>query len=105
MDAKKIREQLKIFIKRIKKEYRPEKVILFGSFAKGQSTAYSDVDILVIANKFKDIDTYKRFSQLYDLGKDLDVDINAFGFTSEETKKLYYLTTLRDALQTGKVIG
>ena len=82
MDAKKIREQLKIFIKRIKKEYRPEKVILFGSFAKGQSTAYSDVDILVIANKFKDIDTYKRFSQLYDLGKDLDVDINAFGFTS-----------------------
>ncbi len=34
---------------RLKKEYRAEKVILFGSYARGGATEDSDVDILVIA--------------------------------------------------------
>ena len=101
MGAKKIQKQFKIFVKRIKTEYKPERIILFGSYAQGMATEYSDVDILVIANKFKGIDSYERFSKLYDLGKDLDPDFNAFGYTPDETKKLSYLTTLRDALQTG----
>ncbi len=34
---------------KIKKEYRAEKVILFGSYAKGNATEDSDVDLLVVA--------------------------------------------------------
>jgi predicted nucleotidyltransferase len=34
---------------RIKKEYRAERVILFGSYAKGNATEDSDVDLLVVA--------------------------------------------------------
>lgn len=34
---------------RIKREYNAEKVILYGSYARGEETEDSDVDILVIA--------------------------------------------------------
>jgi predicted nucleotidyltransferase len=34
---------------RIKKQYSAEKVILYGSYARGEGTEDSDVDILVIA--------------------------------------------------------
>ena len=36
------------FNRRVVQEYKPQKVILFGSYATGRPTADSDVDILVI---------------------------------------------------------
>lgn len=44
-----IRERLQKISERLKKEYRAERVILFGSYATGKYTQDSDVDILVIA--------------------------------------------------------
>ncbi|HUF42028.1 MAG TPA: nucleotidyltransferase domain-containing protein [Verrucomicrobiae bacterium] len=35
--------------RKIKKEYRAEKVILYGSYATGKATRDSDVDLLVVA--------------------------------------------------------
>jgi len=43
-DLKTIRE----FCKRVVQEFRPQKVILFGSYAYGRPTADSDVDLLVV---------------------------------------------------------
>lgn len=105
MDAKKIQKQLRVFVKRVQNAYDPERIILFGSYARGEATKYSDVDILVIAKKFKGTDPYERFSKLYDLGKDLDPDFNAFGYTPGELKKSSYVTTVRDAVETGVVIA
>jgi predicted nucleotidyltransferase len=42
-------------IEQIKKNYNPEKIILFGSYAYGKPTISSDVDIAIIKN------TKKRF--------------------------------------------
>jgi len=44
-----IYERLRNISERLKKEYNAEKVILFGSYARGEATEDSDVDILVIA--------------------------------------------------------
>ena len=44
-----IEEQIRRIGERIKKEYRAEKVILFGSYARGVTTQDSDVDLLIIA--------------------------------------------------------
>jgi len=41
-------KSLRPAIKRIVDELKPEKVILFGSFAYGHPNSYSDVDLLVI---------------------------------------------------------
>jgi len=40
---------IKAIGERLKKEYKAERVILFGSYATGEATEDSDVDILVIA--------------------------------------------------------
>jgi predicted nucleotidyltransferase len=46
---KEIYERLKKISERLKKEYHAQKVILFGSYARGEETEDSDIDILVIA--------------------------------------------------------
>jgi len=47
---KDIYERLQKINKRLKKEYHAEKVIVFGSYARGEETKDSDLDILVIAS-------------------------------------------------------
>ena len=47
--TQKLNRRLQIIGNKIKQEYRAERVILFGSYAKGNATADSDVDLLVVA--------------------------------------------------------
>lgn len=52
------------------REYQPDKVILFGSHARGDATENSDIDILVISDREKDLPRYKRgFDVRLKLGK------------------------------------
>ena len=41
-------QEIENFADAVGREFRPEKVILFGSYAKGTAGAESDVDLLVI---------------------------------------------------------
>lgn len=45
---KPVSETLPIAVRRIARELRPEKIILFGSYAYGNPTPDSDVDLLVV---------------------------------------------------------
>ena len=47
--TRELNKRLQTIGKKIKKDYRAEKVILFGSYAKGNATEDSDVDLLVVA--------------------------------------------------------
>lgn len=40
-------------VEKIKKEYQPERIILFGSYAYGKPTGNSDIDLLIIKNTDK----------------------------------------------------
>jgi len=42
------RRTISVFARQIAKQFNPEKIILFGSYAYGKPTEDSDVDILVI---------------------------------------------------------
>jgi predicted nucleotidyltransferase len=60
-----VAETLPNAIERIVLELKPEKIILFGSYAYGNPTPDSDVDLLVIMNtKAKEIDRYVAVSNL-----------------------------------------
>ncbi len=67
--------QLRTIGKKIKQEYRAERVILFGSYARGDATEDSDVDLLVVARTkerfFERIATVRRL--IRDLRKGLPV--------------------------------
>ena len=47
--TRELNKRLQTIGKKIKQDYRAEKVILFGSYAKGNATEDSDVDLLVVA--------------------------------------------------------
>ena len=45
-----VQKQIQIMMDRIIKQFDPEKIILFGSHARGDAGVDSDVDLLVIMN-------------------------------------------------------
>jgi predicted nucleotidyltransferase len=64
--------------------YNAEKIYLFGSYAWGEPTEDSDLDILVISNQFKDLSFGKRVAQATDILFDLDFPVDLVVETSEE---------------------
>ncbi len=44
----------------IVENYHPDKIILFGSCARGDADEQSDIDILVISDREKDLPRYRR---------------------------------------------
>lgn len=51
---KKIREIINQITEKLKKEYQPEKIILFGSYAYGEPSADSDLDLFIIKQTDKE---------------------------------------------------
>lgn len=47
-------------LKFIRKKYNPEKIILFGSRARGDHLKESDIDLLIISKAFKGLDWRER---------------------------------------------
>lgn len=67
------------------KPYDPERVILFGSAARGDADKYSDIDVVVVketSERFLD-----RLGRVYDL-IDLDCAFDALVYTPEEFAEL-----------------
>lgn len=42
------------------REYQPDKIILFGSWARGNADEQSDIDLLAISDNEKELPRYKR---------------------------------------------
>jgi len=82
-----ISERLRKISQRLKKEYHAEKVILFGSYAKGEATMDSDVDILVIAPTKERF--FERMATVRGLIRDLrnGLPIAPIVLTAEEVEK------------------
>ena len=82
----------------------PEKIILFGSHAKGKATPESDVDIVVIWNT--DLNPHKRNVYISRLFPMRNFSLDIFAFTETEAGKFKNIpgTLLYEAFHHGKVI-
>ncbi|MGO8787263.1 MAG: nucleotidyltransferase domain-containing protein [Terriglobia bacterium] len=69
-------------VRRIVNTAQPEKVILFGSQARGDARPDSDFDVLVI--KQSDEPRYRRSIPLYIALADLPVEVEVMVYTPEE---------------------
>ena len=100
-----VAETLPGAIERIVSKLKPEKIILFGSYAYGNPTPDSDVDLLVIMNtKAKDVDRYVAVSNLL-YPRQFPVDIlvkTPTEIKAEARKKSNFF--LREILKKGKVL-
>lgn len=76
-------KSLKAFKKKLSKKYPVEKMILYGSRARGDFLKHSDVDIIIVSSAFKDIPFSLR---MYEAGKywQEDLALEAFCYTPEE---------------------
>jgi uncharacterized protein len=88
---------------RIVQEFHPDRVILFGSYASGQPSPDSDVDILVIL-PFEGKSFYKSLEILNRTNPDFPIDLLAR--RPDETQRRYREgdPLIREALDRGKVL-
>ena len=98
-------KELKKFKKDLSNDLPVQKMILFGSQAKGKAHQWSDIDLLVVSNKFKKIKPYQHARDFYDhwtVGKPVDF----LCYTPEEFNKLKKnLTLVRVIVNEGIEIG
>lgn len=69
MNNEEIISRVKKIAERLKKEYKAEQVILYGSYARGVATEHSDIDILIIAPTEESF--YQRMATVLSLVRDL----------------------------------
>lgn len=98
------REKIEQIKETIVNAVSPEKIILFGSYATGNATADSDIDLVVIWNS--ELNPHLRNMKIRRLFPHRDFSFDVFVFTSEEEKKYKDITgtILYTALKEGKTL-
>jgi len=87
------------YIVKLSKQIPLQKVILFGSFAKGTTNQYSDIDLAVFSDYFKDMSRVDGIQFLLMNATDYDVDLEPQPFTMDEYIEPVGL--VKEILQTG----
>ena len=77
-----IKKKVMFFLKRLNENgIRPDKVYIFGSFAKGIENELSDIDVAVISSDLSD-DRFKERIRLMKIAYDIDSRIEPVPFNS-----------------------
>jgi len=97
-------KEIKKVVDKIVKNYKPEKIILFGSFATGKSIKDSDVDLLIVKNT-KEPRT-KRHLEVDRMLLDRDIPLDILVYTPREIEKRISLGDffVRNIIQQGKIL-
>lgn len=67
---------------------KPERIILYGSFAKGSPREDSDIDLIVISEDFKNMNIRERLETLGLAAGRVFEPIEALGYTTEEIRDI-----------------
>lgn len=85
-----IEEEIKDYINTLlKNDIKPEKVILFGSFAKQKKHKYSDIDLAVVSDTFEN-DQYESLIKLSKLTNRVADRIEPIAITSDQLESKYH---------------
>ncbi len=89
------------FMKKVRKRFKVEKAILFGSRARGDYFENSDYDILIVSGDFKGTFFTHRMAKLYEFWEH-ECDLEPLCYTIEEfEKKRKQLGIVQDAVKEG----
>lgn len=103
---KKLRKLILSVAEKIRREYQPEKIILFGSYAYGEPTEDSDVDLFIVKETDKRrVDRFLAVSRvLYE--HDRRVSISPLVYTPKEVEERLALGDdfVLEVLTKGKVL-
>lgn len=79
----KVTEWINNFGQVIKEKYSPETIIIFGSRARGDHLIESDVDMIIVSQKFEGTNWLERIRDVSDLWEGLVV-LEALCYTPQE---------------------
>ena len=90
-------------VKQIVEQFKPQKIILFGSYARGNPRPESDVDLLVVMETpLKEVQQAIQICQQIEYRFGLDLIVHTPKYLAERVKMGDWF--LRDVLEEGKVI-
>ncbi len=97
-------KEIKKVVDRIVKNYKPEKIILFGSFAYGRPAKDSDVDLFIVKNT-KEPRT-KRHLEVDRMLLDRDMPLDILVYTPQEIEKRISLGDffVKNIIKQGKIL-
>ena len=94
-------KEVKAFAKRLQADLAPERVILFGSRARGDDWKRSDYDFIIVSEQFEGMHWLDRISRVVRLWESLS-DIDALPYTPQEFKlKAKSSSVVKTALKHG----
>jgi uncharacterized protein len=93
---------VKGFIASLREEIDVEEVILFGSYARGEAKAHSDIDLAIISDWFKDKSNIKNMQFLSRKAAKYNSLIEALPFTLQEYKNPDQRTLLARIIKSGR---
>ncbi len=98
------KKEVRRSVEKIKAQYKPEKIFVFGSFASGKITADSDIDFFIIKRTTKP--RRKRQQEVSRLLIDREVPVDILVYTPAETEKRKRLGDpfILDILNSGKLL-
>ena len=98
-----LKDEANRIAKHLAKIYKPEKIILFGSVARGDFDENSDIDLLIIKKSKKPL--YKRISEVLHLARS-EASLGPIVLTPKEFNRRLSQSDfcLEDILKEGKVL-
>lgn len=95
-----IRDIVEDYIEGLSLEIKIDKAILFGSYAKGNYSTDSDIDLAIFSDFFKDMDRIESIKYLLKRARKYrGVDLQPLSFTNQDYEER--LGIVEDVLKTG----
>lgn len=82
----------------------PSRFILYGSYANGKPTSWSDIDVVVVAKTFGRRDIFDRMEFLSKKAAEVDDSLEVLGYTEDELSRAQD-TIFGEIVSTGKVFS
>jgi hypothetical protein len=104
-DADQLRQQIDQYLAAVRQQYRVEKAILYGSYARGTPREDSDIDLIVLSPDFHGTPKLERHQQLGWIAWQARTNyIEPLGFTPEEYENASHLGLLGEVREMGVVV-
>jgi len=78
---------------------KPQKILLYGSYAKGNPREDSDIDLVIVSENFKDMNIRERLELLGIAAGKVFEPIEAIGYTPDEMESNKKGTFLEEILE------